>query len=98
MAKISPKASTRNPKSIPGNTVKGVNFITAPLTIRGAMDMMSKNCVMLASIVQLSLMFGRLPNNIIRIEPIAGHRIANSGLIDSTISVTASHPPAQIVN
>ena len=87
MAKISPKASMLNPKSTPGNAVKNVQLIIFPATIIGTIEKIIRNCSMLASIVQPSLMFGHLPHKTIKIEAIAGHKIANDGLIDSTIMV-----------
>jgi hypothetical protein len=41
---------------------------------------------MLATIVQLSLMFGRFLNSNMSKAQIKGHEIANSGLMDTTIA------------
>ena len=46
----------------------------------GTIEKIIRNCAMLASIVPLSRMFGRLLNSTIKIEAIAGHKIANNGL------------------
>jgi len=41
---------------------------------------------MLATIVQLSLMFGRFLNSNMKKAQMKGHEIANSGLMDTTIA------------
>jgi hypothetical protein len=59
MAKISPNASTLNPKLIPSNMVGNiVKLIVSPLTTIGAMERTSANTAMLATIVHISLIFG----------------------------------------
>ena len=91
MAKTSPKASTLNPNSTPGNGVKNMHLIIFPSSMTGTMEITIKNCSTLASIVQPSLMFGHLPNKIISIDAIAGHKIAITGLKDSTSAIMMLH-------
>ena len=52
--------------------------------------MIIKNCIMLASIVQHSLMFGRFLNSNIKKTQINGHEIANNGLMDSISTTLAA--------
>ncbi len=100
MAKMSPKASIRNPKSTFGNAVKNVHWMILPSNIIGTMEKIIRNCRTLASIVHPSRMFGHLPHKTIKIEAIAGHKIAKTGLIDSTVSpIMVRHtPPIQTIH
>lgn len=80
VAKIRPKASTLNAKSIPGKKLNNVHLIGPSFRTNGVMDITVKKSNMLPIIVQLSLMFGRLPDNKMRKEAMVGHRIAKNGL------------------
>lgn len=79
VAKIRPKASTLNAKSIPGKRLNKLHLIGPSFKTNGVMDRTVKNINMLPIIVQLSLIFGRLPDNKIRKEAMVGQRIANNG-------------------
>ena len=94
IAKIRPKASILNPKVTPSNIVwKKMHSITSPLKILGAMDRTSANIATLATIVHPSLMFGCLFDSKIKGAAIAGHKIANNGVINSIYSVTPPLTP-----
>ena len=71
-------------------------MITFPFRIIGAIEMIIKNCITPATIVQLSLMFGRFLNSNMKTAQVRGHKIANNGLMDSTTIMAA--PPVQILN
>ena len=75
-----PKASTLKAKSTPGKRLNSVHLIAPSFKTNGVMDRTIKKSDILPIIVQLSLMFGRLPDNKMRKETMVGHRIAKSGL------------------
>jgi hypothetical protein len=94
MAKRRPKASTLKLSSIPGLMLMMWLRITSPLKMAGAMEMMTANWSMAATMVQVSRRLGRFRNRRISRAPIPGHPRAMMGLMDSTIPVMA-RPPIQ---